>query len=66
MCSPIFSVWLWAAHTVQRAKMAFVVTIIIERYHNMNNMIRKRLFASVPYNKTVTENVNTRKVYYSG
>ena len=43
------------------------VTIIIELCtHNMNNMTRKRLFASVPHNKTVTENVNTRKVHSSG
>jgi hypothetical protein len=67
MCSPIFSGWLWAAHTVQRAKMASVVTIIIELCtHNMNYMTRKRLFASVAHNNTVTENVNTRKVYSSG
>jgi hypothetical protein len=40
--------------------MASVLTIIIELCitHNMNNMTRKRLFASVPRNKTVTENVN--------
>jgi hypothetical protein len=69
MCSPILSGWLWAAHTVQRAKMTSVVTIIIELCtHNMNNMTRERLFASVLHNKTMTENVNrpTRKVYSSG
>ena len=32
----------------------------------MNNMILKRPPASVPHNKTVTENVNARKVYSSG
>ena len=38
---------------LQRAKMASVVTIIIELCtHNMNNMTRERLFASVLHNKT--------------
>jgi hypothetical protein len=43
------------------------VTVIIELCtHNMNNMTRKRLFASVPHDETVTENVNTRKVHSYG
>jgi hypothetical protein len=56
---PILSGRLWAAHTVQRAKMASVVTIIIELCtHNMNNMTRKSMqFASVPHNKTVTKSL---------
>ena len=37
--------WLWAAHTVERAKMASVVTIVIELCtHNMNNMTREKAF----------------------